>query len=380
MTSVLYITSEIYPFKKGGPQNVLYNLANRLSDSVDIHLLCILPKNPNFLHNYYKNVKFHPIKERKLPFLKYLYYNIAYFSKIKKLLNSFDIIHFQILPGAKVGVIPYLLSRMNIKYPAKILTIYDWIPMELTFYDSFLDRIRHNIHWSVSKYNLAFFDKFVVNSTFMKNILENVGLKNIKVIPNGINFKEWQSKEKIKLEGSINLFFWGKLYSKKGVEYLLKAFSFIHNEYDVKLYIGGSGPKEKKYKKMAKTIGIEKDVIWLGFLDKYYLRKYLISSDICILPSLYEGFGIAILEAMAAGKAIITSNFGGQTDFAKNEYNSILVNTKNPLEISEAIINLIKFSHKRGELAKRAKQTAKNYDWNRISKQYVKFYKGVLEK
>lgn len=372
---ILIITTELYPWIYTGPQNVTYNITNRLTDYFDIEMLCVEPPAKDEIYKHYsKKIKFHFVPKNKLSFL----YQHSYYQKFKDL-GNFDIIHFQNLPGGKMTLLPKSAKKKARKV---ILTIYDWIPYELKYYN-FGNKIKHLVHWWLSKYTLKFFDHIVVESTFIKKVVtNNLRLISIptSILPIGINCKDYDLsniKGKI-LAGKNNLFFWGKLYEKKGVGHLIKAFKIVsQKDKQTHLYIAGKGGLERKYKTMTKQNGLLNKIHFLGFLNTNELKSYLKSANICILPSKYEGFGIAILEAMAAGKAVITSDKGGQTDFAKHNINSILINTLDYKLMAQEILKLISNKKKLQYLSGQAKLAAQRYDWDKIISQYINFYSNL---
>lgn len=374
---ILIITTELYPWTSAGPQIISYNIINRLIEYFDIEVLCVEPPDKKNLCRYYNNkIKFHFVPKAKLPFV----YQWSYYRKIKQL-GNFDIVHFQNFPGGKMVLLPRFTRKISKKV---ILTIHDWIPFELKYY-KLGNKIQHLIHWRLSNYTLKFFDHLIVMSNFMKEtVIKNLHHLTIpiSILPIGINVTNYElsNTKNITLEGKINLFFCGRLYEKKGVGNLIRAFKIVSKKNpQIHLYIGGKGELEKEYKSLVKHEGLFSKVHFLGFLNKERLKRYLKSVDICILPSEYEGFGITVLEAMAAGKPVITSNRGGQTDFVKNNANAILTNTLNHYLIAQEILRLIGNEQKLKNLSYQARLTAEKYDWSKLISQYISFYNNLIK-
>jgi phosphatidylinositol alpha-mannosyltransferase len=259
-----------------------------------------------------------------------------------------------------------------------LLTVYDWIPKELQFYDG-KESLKHRLHWLAAKRNLKLFDAFVVNSGFIRSFVEDQGLASVVVIPNGVTPPDLSEVEPVRLEGTPAAFFWGRLYPKKGVEPLLRAFAQAVPLYpDARLYIGGRGPCERQYRELAAQLNIAPNVVFLGFIGEHVLWGYLKACDFCILPSAYEGFGISILEAMAAGKAVITSERGGQTDFAHDYENALLVDVEDREALAGAIALLSGDAILRERLGRQGKVTAGKYTWPEIAERYIALYTSLL--
>lgn len=373
---VLFVTSELYPWVRGGPQNVVYNLANHLAGEVDLSVLCIEPGPGPQLEQYYRDdISFTLIADKGRGATKYPYRNLAYVKKAAEA-GKQDLVHFHILPGANCFLLPPRLKRYGTPL---VLSLYDWVPDELEFYAA-MERFRHILHWQVARHGLRRFDRYVVNSTYMCNVVKEYGLEEVEIMPNGIDAAQWRNVERISLRGSENVLFWGRLYDKKGVGELLGAFASCARESSgVHLYIGGEGPEGDRYRKLACDLGIEPRVTFLGALGDSELKRYIASCDLCVFPSVYEGFGISILEAMAAAKAVVTSARGGQADFARDGFNARLARLDVPGDLARVMGEVLDDAGLRESLGERAAKTAEEYDWPRIARGYKAYYERVME-
>lgn len=373
---VFFVTSELYPWVTGGPQNVVYHLAGHLAGEVDLSMLCIAPEDGVGPQGRYgKDIAFNLIPDRGWGAFKYLYRNLAYINRVKTA-GEPDIVHFHILPGANCCLLPSYLRRKS--RARLVLTLYDWIPDELEYYGT-TEKLQHIMHWSMARRRLRYFDHFIVNSSYMKGIVSSYGLDNVEIMPNGIDASEWKVEARKHLKGALNVLFWGKLYDKKGVEELIRSFAASARERkDSHLYIGGDGPEGARYRELARSLGMADRITFTGPLLDDELKLYLNSSDLCVFPSAYEGFGISILEAMAAGKPVITSARGGQTDFAREGHNARLVDMGEPGGLSRAISELLDDAALRNRLAAAAAATAREYGWRRIALDYTAMYERLL--
>lgn len=155
-----------------------------------------------------------------------------------------------------------------------------------------------------------------------KNYLEKLGCKkDIEIIPNSVNFTQFQKRAKesvlIKQE-EIIITFIGRLVESKGVSDLIKAFSRIEKDFNVKLWIVGSGPDENKLKFLAKKLNISK-IEFLGFrLD---IAEILNITDIFVNPSYYDSVPTTVLEACCLGIRVVSTNVGDIPFILGENYN-----------------------------------------------------------
>jgi len=108
---------------------------------------------------------------------------------------------------------------------------------------------------------------------------------------------------------------------------------------DVTLVIAGDGTLKNELRHEAVTLGIKEHVLFLGSrLDIPQLLKLF---DIYVLPSLWEGLPMVLLEAMAAGCPIVATKVGGNAQVIKDGYNGMLIEPRNPQKIAEAVVTLL---------------------------------------
>ncbi len=127
-----------------------------------------------------------------------------------------------------------------------------------------------------------------------------------------------------------------RLIPSKGVEILLRAVSEIINaDSHIKLLIVGSGPEESRLKELALKLGIETQVIFTGRVSN--IENYYSAFDIFVLPTLTEGLGLTVLEAMSFGLPVIATSVGGIPEWVKHKKNGILVQSGNIFELKTAL-------------------------------------------
>lgn len=235
-------------------------------------------------------------------------------------------------------------------------------------------------------------DKIVTVSNFHKEWalrLKICSKDKIVAIPNGINKERiipTLSKEEVlrELRLSQDMFIIltvGRLAPQKGIEYLLRATPLIKFQIDkpFKILIVGEGPLRRRLENLAQKLDISENVLFLGFRSD--IGNILNIADIVVLPSLREGLSIALLEAMAAGKVIITTSIGSNKEVIENGVSGILVPLKDSVILAKAILGVLNNK----ELALRLGENAQNrymkyYTEEKMLQKYMGLYFELVKK
>ena len=143
----------------------------------------------------------------------------------------------------------------------------------------------------------------------------------------------------------------------------------VLKKFNITLFILGDGPIKKELLNQIKRLKLENNVKFLGHTVGKKKLDFLKLANILVIPSLNEGLPVTLLEGLATGKAIIATKVGGIPDVIHNN-NGILINPKNEVEISNAIIHLFNNKNLMRKLSENAYKTSKNYDWENVSKKY----------
>ncbi|MBI1821795.1 MAG: glycosyltransferase [Nitrospirae bacterium] len=132
------------------------------------------------------------------------------------------------------------------------------------------------------------------------------------------------------------------LFPRKGLEYLVQAVFELKSKFpDIRCIIVGTGDSvySKKLKVLGEKLGISKNMVYTGFQED--VKPYLLQFDLFVLPSVLEGFGIVLLEAMAMKKAIVATRVGGIPEIVVDNKTGILVSPGNSSEIARAVLRLL---------------------------------------
>jgi glycosyltransferase involved in cell wall biosynthesis len=193
-------------------------------------------------------------------------------------------------------------------------------------------------------------------------ISKKISEKKIQVIHNGIKDcqipddirnslrKEWGVKNDEILLGVAS-----RIDPVKGIAYLVGSFITLAPRYEnIKLIIIGTGSLDQKMKDQVSYANLNHRVIFTGFRTD--IENCLIAFDIFILPSLAEYHSIALIEAMRAGKAIVTTEVGGNTESVRNEKEGLVVPPADSISLAAAIKKLLNDTSLRISLGRNARQ------------------------
>ena len=165
----------------------------------------------------------------------------------------------------------------------------------------------------------------------------------------------------------------------KGLDYLLKALSDLAEVYsDISLSIIGEQKKGGHTERLIKKLNLEKRVNFFSNLTQEDLRKTYCEAELAIIPSLYEGFGFAAIEAMACGVPLISSSGGALPEVIKDT--GIIIPPKNVKEIYNSVDYLLSSPQSAKELAEKGLRRANlKFSWTAIAKQLEKVYYKEIE-
>lgn len=251
------------------------------------------------------------------------------------------------------------------------------------------------------------FDLFVPVSLYLKKLLLKEGIPNekIKVILNGVDLNLFNPKvsgekmrEKLDLDNKKFIFFYGRPAREKGFDYFIGAAKKLLEKEDV--VFGAMIPYQNMHKDyinlLEKTFGhlIKSDIDIGGKVittskknffiipprEQRYVPQVLASTDIVVVPSLGEGFGLTTLEACALGKPVVATNVGAIPEKIRDGETGMLVRPKDSNEIADKVSFLLKNPSVAKKIGRNAAKMSKSYDLNKTISQYMKTFELLTER
>lgn len=183
-----------------------------------------------------------------------------------------------------------------------------------------------------------------VSSSLQSAIIKqfNINPIHLKVIPNLIDTKKNFFKDKA-IQKKNMICSVGNLVPRKRFDMVIKAFNqCLKNIPELELHIAGEGPEKHNLKALAKELGIEKKVFFLGFKTPKELNNLYNRSKLFVLASEIETFGIVLIEALATGTPVVSTDSGGVRDIILNEKNGYLIPQNNLSELTSKMLTILK--------------------------------------
>ena len=361
---IAIIVENFPPQTIGGTELASYQVSKYLSKrGNDVHVITTIDHDLDLpKKNSIENFSVYRVKVPNIKFLRGLtFYFKAFF--ILRTLES-DLIQCQSIIAGLSGLLsgkPYFVwvrgSDINI---------------EGIYFPRFIEMMIYKL--IINNANCV----FALTKHMKKEIENKFKRKKVCVIPNGIEIEKFKNiKNKIEFQNNQDkvILFVGSLRPVKGVKYLIMALEKVIKIYpNVKLIIIGHGDEYSKLLNLVKQLNLNDYVKFEGEISNDRVLEYMSSSDLFVLPSLSEGFPNVILEAMAEGLPIISTNVKGLDEMVKNNINGLLVKPKDPQDIAKKILKLINDENLRKKMSKNNINESTNYSWEKVIQKLENIY------
>ena len=209
----------------------------------------------------------------------------------------------------------------------------------------------------------------VANSNKIKaEISKYLGRQNdVFIIPSGVDIEKYQCPDNTENTGAFVLLFVGHEFERKGLEVLINSLLKLPEKIVLKV-VGGRGSSINLYKDLVNEQKLQNRVIFLGSVSM--LEDSYLSSNLFVLPSIYEGLPLVCLESMASGLPNLVTHVGGMKDLVIDRKNGFFVE-RDPKSIANKVLELYSNPELYQAMRNNARATALDYSWDNIGQQYV---------
>ena len=233
-------------------------------------------------------------------------------------------------------------------------------------------------------------DRIVTVSEYHRDWALRLGIgtpEQLVAIPNGVPASRAYGvraradvRAELGLTDEVAVVSTGRLAEQKGLEHLLRAVSLLGTDRArVRVLLAGDGPLLEPLTHLAADLGVLDTVRFLGFRSD--IGDLLSAADIVVLPSLWEGLSVSLLEAMAAGRAVVTTSIGSNREVTRDGAVVSLVPPKDPAALATAVRELVDDPARREELGRLARQEQRSrYTMSRMLTSYLEEYERLLRR
>jgi len=335
-------------------------------------------KQPVRLKYLTANIHFHEVSVPEYPLFHYQPYELALSTKLVNTIknNKIDILHVHYaIPHAYAG---YMAKKMLKEdgYNIKMMTTLHGTDITLVGSHSFY---KGAVNFSINKSDAV----TSVSQSLKDDTLRIFDIKKeINVIPNFIDFENLNdSNEDCKRHTMANedeflITHVSNLRPVKRIQDVIKVFAKILNSKKAKLIIIGDGPERDKAVNLAIDLGVRDKVIFMGKSDD--IERILCFSDLFILPSEKESFGLAALEAMAHRVPIISTNTGGLPEVNIQGKSGYLSDVGDIEDMATNALKILSSPETHQKFRNNARLIAEQFDINNVIKDYEDLYEGML--
>ncbi len=268
----------------------------------------------------------------------------------------------------------YHLDRVNIHAgPGGVLCVRRLpVPVIVTCHHTYLQQISHirsqfwkRIFLPFEKRTYRLADRIVAVSEATKDALVvryEIPEDKVTVIHNAVDTSRFHHLEIPKKP--LSLLYIGRIDKRKGIEFLIRSMPLVREQIpDVQLLVGGKGSHLGKMKNLVDQLHLERNVTFLGFVPDDKLNELYNRAHCVVVPSIFEGFGITVIEALAAGTRVIGTDSDGIREILQSGESGGLVPYGDHHALAEAIVSELRTPQKVRELQRkyRVEQFRKGY-------------------
>jgi len=210
---------------------------------------------------------------------------------------------------------------------------------------------------------------------------------HLLLLPNGVDVERFNPRldrslvrERLGVAGRPVVFTLRWHEPKNGIEYLIRAVPHVLSEVPEAMFvIGSDGPLMDYHKSLAENLGVADQMLFVGRISRMDLPYYYAASDVFVIPSVVEAFGLVTVEAMACGKPVVGTNVGGIPEIIVDGANGLLVEPKNPEKLAKNIVLLLENHELRKKMGQRGRKIAEeDFDVKKRVRKILSAYDRLL--
>jgi len=343
----------------------------------EIHFITY--KRPARLSHFQENVFYHEVDTNDYPLFEYTPYDSALASKLVDVVKyeNLDLLHVHYaIPHAMVAYIAKKVLLTEGRYVPTITTLHGTDITLVGQHKAF----RPVVEFSINKSDgVTAVSKSLRDQTYQYFNIE----RDIQVLNNFIDFNRFTKhnkdhfKKAIAPEGEPILSHVSNFRKVKRVDDVIRVFHEVRSEMPAKLLLIGDGPERRNAESLCRKLELCSDIRFLGKQDA--VEELLAVSDVLIMPSAKESFGLAALEAMACEVPVISTNAGGLPEVNTHGETGFLAEVGDVKAMAHHTLTLLRDPELLARFRKNALERAREFDISNILPQYEAYYESILK-
>lgn len=336
---------------------------------------------PHRLNHFIENVYFHEVEISSYPLFEFQLYSLALTSKLVEVMRyeKLDILHVHYaIPHAVSGYLARQIMEKNNERMRMVTTLHGTDITLVGLEPSFLPLVKFSIEESCG---VTAVSRFLKEKTITNYHIE----KDIAVIYNFVDtelFKPCQGenfRDHIAPKGEKILVHTSNFRQVKRVPDVIRIFHKVRKEIPSKLLLVGDGPERSECERLTRELELKNDVLFLGKQDG--LTEILSASDLFLMPSQSESFGLSALEAMACGVPVVSSSVGGLPELIIHDETGYIAEIGDVDRMAKYSLDLLTNEKKYERFSINSRnRSVKFFDKDTIVPQYENYYKEILSK
>ena len=334
---------------------------------------------PFRINSFFKNIYFHEVEMLEYPLFKYPPYSLSLSVKMSEVIESekLDILH-----------VHYAMPHATSAYLAQKMVGEDKIKYVTTLHGTDITLVgSHSSFYKITKFSIENSNGITCVSNYLKKSTEEIFKikKDMRVIYNFVDTARYkrESMDRENLDFLKHIKKGDKVISHisnfrpvKKIQNIIKAFCKISREVQSKLLLVGEGPEAARCKIMVEKLKLEDKVFFLGRYDN--IIPVLSASDLYMLPSKSESFGLSALEALSCSVPVIGTNTGGLPEVVIDGQCGYLCDPNDIKSLANRATEILCSEELAKKMGREARKRAKLFDSSIIVPQYINYYNEVL--
>ncbi|WP_256327674.1 glycosyltransferase family 4 protein [Nitrosospira sp. Nl5] len=254
------------------------------------------------------------------------------------------------------------------------------IPVVVNYHGGEADAFFDNAFFWI-KPSLYRADAIIVPSSFLEAVFEKRGFST-SIVPNIIDLSRFSAETDVEASSKTNS---PHIIVTRNLELIydnataLRAFSIVKHTFPgATLIIAGSGPEREALEKLAAVLGMTDAVTFTGRMDTDGMAALYRGADVMVNPSLADNMPISILEALASGVPVVSTDVGGVPYMVEHGKTALLVPAQDPAAMADAILTLLNEPVQARQISKAGKESVQQYAWSEVRDRLLCVYEQVL--